>query len=178
MRVPVERQAVVSAPKNQRGIGCTASRHDGIDEALGRATASRVCLSHEAQELKVRAGLLPLIGRVNSKSNTDMNSGGAVRRPSPAPSSVCAVKTDKPPYRVPSMAEIAAVPDNGLRVVSTSAAAAGHASGIGWRATGSCGRASSSRRRRRRIGPTTRIRSWTRGTSGRSSPKRSWRRSA
>lgn len=27
--------------------------------------------------------------------------------------------TDKPPYRVPSMAEIAAIPDNGLRVVST-----------------------------------------------------------
>jgi hypothetical protein len=49
---------------------------------------------------------------------------------SPAP----AVKTDKPPYRVPSMAEIAAVSDNGLRVVSTFSGCGG--SCLGYRMAG------------------------------------------
>lgn len=44
------------------------------------------------------------------------------------------VKTDKPPYRVPSMAEIAAVPDTGLRVVSTFSGCGG--SCLGYRMAG------------------------------------------
>ncbi len=44
------------------------------------------------------------------------------------------MKTEKPPYRVPSMAEIAAVPDNGLRVVSTFSGCGG--SCLGYRMAG------------------------------------------
>ncbi|MCZ7637642.1 MAG: hypothetical protein M5U12_17375 [Verrucomicrobia bacterium] len=44
------------------------------------------------------------------------------------------MKTEKPPYRVPSMAEIAAVPDNGLRVVSTFSGCGG--SCLGYRTAG------------------------------------------
>ncbi|HNQ90547.1 MAG TPA: DNA cytosine methyltransferase [Verrucomicrobiota bacterium] len=44
------------------------------------------------------------------------------------------MKTEKPPYRVPSMAEIAAVPDNGLRIVSTFSGCGG--SCLGYRMAG------------------------------------------
>ncbi|CAG0978075.1 partial Modification methylase HaeIII, partial [Gammaproteobacteria bacterium] len=44
------------------------------------------------------------------------------------------MQTEKPPYRVPSMAEIAAVPDNGLRVVSTFSGCGG--SCLGYRMAG------------------------------------------
>jgi len=44
------------------------------------------------------------------------------------------VKTEKPPYRVPTMAEIAAVPDNGLRVISTFSGCGG--SCLGYRMAG------------------------------------------
>ncbi|MCZ7636699.1 MAG: DNA cytosine methyltransferase [Verrucomicrobia bacterium] len=44
------------------------------------------------------------------------------------------MKTEKPPYRVPSMAEIAAVPDNGLHVVSTFSGCGG--SCLGYRMAG------------------------------------------
>lgn len=53
MPVPVVGQTVVSAPDLQplrRAI-------DGLDDALAGLLVCRVCLSHQAQALKVQAGL-------------------------------------------------------------------------------------------------------------------------
>jgi len=39
------------------GLGALRRAIDGVDEALANLVACRVCLSHQAQELKIRAGL-------------------------------------------------------------------------------------------------------------------------
>jgi chorismate mutase len=62
MRIPVEWQAVVSAPNPSAELAALRRAIDAVDEALAGLLASRVCLSHQAQELKARAGL-PVIDR-------------------------------------------------------------------------------------------------------------------
>jgi chorismate mutase len=62
MRLPVVRQAVVSVSNPIAELAAFRHAIDGVDEALAGLVASRVCLSHQAQELKVRAGL-PILDR-------------------------------------------------------------------------------------------------------------------
>ena len=62
MRLPVEWQTVVSASIPNAELTAFRRAIDGVDEALAGLVASRVCLSHQAQELKVRAGL-PIFDR-------------------------------------------------------------------------------------------------------------------
>ena len=52
----------MSAPSFHAELIAFRRAIDGVDEALAGLVASRVCLSHQAQELKVRAGL-PVIDR-------------------------------------------------------------------------------------------------------------------
>jgi len=58
----MEREASVSTTGFQAELIAFRQAIDGVDEALAGLVASRVCLSHQAQELKVRAGL-PVIDR-------------------------------------------------------------------------------------------------------------------
>ncbi len=57
VRLPVERKASVSTMGLHAELIGFRRAIDGVDEALAGLVASRVCLSHQAQELKVRAGL-------------------------------------------------------------------------------------------------------------------------
>lgn len=57
MRVPVEWQAVVRAPKSNTDLQMLRHAIDGIDDALAGLLVCRMCLSHQAQALKARAGL-------------------------------------------------------------------------------------------------------------------------
>lgn len=57
VRVPLEWQTVVTAPNLQIELVSFRRAIDGVDEALSSLVACRVCLSHQAQELKARAGM-------------------------------------------------------------------------------------------------------------------------
>ena len=57
MRVCVERKSLVSVPTVNAELLVLRQAIDGIDDALAALLACRVCLSHQAQALKARAGL-------------------------------------------------------------------------------------------------------------------------
>jgi chorismate mutase len=57
MLVPVVREARVSAPIANAELLALRQAIDGVDDALASLLACRVCLSHQAQALKARAGL-------------------------------------------------------------------------------------------------------------------------
>ncbi len=58
----MERQALVSVSPPNPELAALRQAIDGIDDALGGLLATRVCLSHQAQALKSRAGL-PVLDR-------------------------------------------------------------------------------------------------------------------
>ncbi|MCZ7637643.1 MAG: chorismate mutase [Verrucomicrobia bacterium] len=60
---------------------------DGLDDALTGLLVCRVCLSHQAQALKVQAGLPTLDPGGKPRSKDGTNDGGAVPLSSPARSS-------------------------------------------------------------------------------------------
>lgn len=76
-------------------------------------------------------------GQVGPETGADLQVRGAVGGPTPftaVASRVLTAEPEKPPYRVPSMAEIAALPWNGYTVASTFSGAGG--SSLGYRMAG------------------------------------------
>ncbi len=57
MFVPLVRQAVMSEGSANANLLTLRQAIDGLDDALARLLACRVCLSHQAQALKARVGL-------------------------------------------------------------------------------------------------------------------------
>ncbi|MCZ7641351.1 MAG: chorismate mutase [Verrucomicrobia bacterium] len=69
----------MSAPTANTGLFALRHAIDGIDDALAGLLACRVCLSHQAQALKARAGL-PALDRAREVGNPTPLRTALVRR--------------------------------------------------------------------------------------------------